>query len=123
MKAAGIPYTLAQYFIAARPGSDASSGYSMGELVIVRYKGKEITRYDNRSEYAKSCKWTARHGEVVFDIKTKIALDMLCKACKAWHEKTGDRSAEYNRMMAIMRTTLDISASDISSNTKITNVI
>lgn len=47
------------------------SGYSMGELIIIRCNGKEIDRYDNRKEYARSCKWSAKHGKIILDFTKK----------------------------------------------------
>ena len=42
------------------------SGYKMGELVEVYCGDKFIYRADYRQEYARSCKWKANHGYMVF---------------------------------------------------------
>lgn len=56
----------------------AYSGYSMGEIIELQCNGKELHKYDRRQEYAKSCKWKAKHGRVVFDF-TKKDLKRLCE--------------------------------------------
>lgn len=72
----GIPKRDVHHFVKPQP----SSGYSMGEVVITSCNGKEICRVNNTQEYAKSCKWRAKHG-VVFVEFTKTTLrryiDML----------------------------------------------
>lgn len=77
-----IPYTLTRYAIQAGIACTADSGFKMGEKVLVRYRGVEIVSYDKREDYARSCKWSANHGEVVFDFTSKKALRDYCEACR-----------------------------------------
>lgn len=79
---AGIPKTKVHHF--EIPYS-VNSGYSMGEVVIVRCNGKDVVRYDRTQEYAKSCKWRANHGRVVLNF-TKKSLKEYTLLCVRQYE-------------------------------------
>lgn len=79
LRAYGIPYKDLHYYRYNRPCY--SSGFSMGEIVVVRCNGVEIDRIDNTQEYAKSCKWRANHGLVIINFTQKGLRDYI-KAAK-----------------------------------------
>ena len=80
----GIPRSLAPYFISCDYPKRSYSGYSMGELICVCFKGDVIVSYDNRKDYAKSCKWKPKHGYVKFNFTSRKTLRMYCEACKRY---------------------------------------
>lgn len=47
------------------------SGYSMGETLVVKVNGKLIATQNQEAEYAKSCKWKAQHGYMLFEFTKK----------------------------------------------------
>jgi len=75
----GIPYKDVHYYRYKRPWY--SSGFSMGEVIIIRCNGHGIDRIDNTQEYAKSCKWRANHGLVIINFTQKGLRDYI-KAAK-----------------------------------------
>lgn len=75
----GIPYKDVHYYRYNRPAY--SSGFSMGEIVVVRCNSRDIDRIDNTQEYAKSCTWKAKHGFVIINFTKKGLLDYI-KAAK-----------------------------------------
>lgn len=75
----GIPYKDVHYYRYNRPAY--SSGFSMGEVIVIRCNGNGIDRIDNTSEYAKSCKWKANHGLIIINF-TKGGLRDYIKAAK-----------------------------------------
>ena len=56
----------------------ASSGYSMGEIVIVKCNGETIMTLDNTKEYPRGCKYKAKYGRIVFNF-TKTDLKKYIK--------------------------------------------
>lgn len=56
------------------------SGYSMGETVEVWCNNKIIEAIDHTSDYARSCRWRAKHGKVVINFSKKSLKEYL-KAC------------------------------------------
>ena len=88
---AGIPKTKVHYF--EIPYS-VNSGYSMGEVVIVRCNGKEIVRYDRTQEYSKSCKWYAKHGCVVLNF-TKKSLKEYTLLCEKEYQANRRLQSNY----------------------------
>lgn len=74
----GVPQSKVQYYETPCVSSD----YSMGELVIVRCNGFDIDRKDKRQEYARSCKYHAKHGIIVLDF-TKADLKKYVTLCEA----------------------------------------
>lgn len=75
----GIPYKDVHIYRYNRPAY--SSGFSMGEVIIIRCNGNGIDRIDNTSEYAKSCKWKANHGLIIINFTQKGLRDYI-KAAK-----------------------------------------
>lgn len=69
LRDAGVPISKAHNYSTPY----ARSGYSMGENVKVYCNDIFIENYANTEEYAKSCKWQAKHGRVVLRF-TKKAL-------------------------------------------------
>lgn len=63
----GIPKTNVHKFI--KPCVD--SGHSMGEVTKLYCNGEIVCMYDRTTEYAKSCKWKAKHGLVVIECNKK----------------------------------------------------
>lgn len=57
-----------------------SSGYSMGETVDINVNGERVIRIDQEKEYARSCKWNANHGWVIFEFTKKDFRLMFDKA-------------------------------------------
>ena len=47
------------------------SDYSMGEEIDVRCNMKPIEKVDNRKYYAKSCKWSEKHGYILLNFSKK----------------------------------------------------
>lgn len=95
----GIPKRDVRHFVIPQP----SSGYSMGEVVITSCNGKEICRVNNTQEYAKSCKWRAKHG-VVFVEFTKTQLRRYVEMLK------NDEVGSYRFMLSC----INISKSDLT---------
>lgn len=75
----GIPYKDVHIYRYKRPWY--SSGFSMGEVIIIRCNGHDIDRIDNTQEYAKSCKWRANHGLIIINFTQKGLRDYI-KAAK-----------------------------------------
>lgn len=75
----GIPYKDVHYYRYNRPAY--SSGFSMGEVIVIRCNGNGIDSIDNTQEYAKSCKWRANHGLVIINFTQKGLHDYI-KAAK-----------------------------------------
>lgn len=73
---AGIPKSKAHCILALLDRISIKSGYSMGETIIVKIKGVEVMRKNQTQEYAKSCKWRAKHGEVILDMTLKQAKEI-----------------------------------------------
>ena len=63
----GVPKGIVHHYVTP----DLSSGYSMGETVVMACNGQVFDVKDQTREYAKSCKWRARHGRVVVDMTKK----------------------------------------------------
>ena len=63
----GIPRKLTKHWKPVAP----ESGYSMGETVVLKCGDKTIQKLDNTSEYAKSCKYRAKHGYIVLEFSKK----------------------------------------------------
>lgn len=74
----GIAYKNVHYYESPK----ISSNYSMGEKVLVNCDGKTIQIIDNCQEYAKSCRWNAKHGHIVIDFSKKGLKDYV-NVCKA----------------------------------------
>lgn len=99
LHAAGLSYEQAAYVYVEDYSKQASSGYSMGEVVTLCCGNVTLLRYDNTRSYAKSCKWRARHGSVVFRL-TKTALReyaRLCRVCYDAREVQQSRIAWANK--------------------------
>lgn len=88
---AGIPKTKVHFF--EIPYS-VNSGYTMGEVVIVRCNGKDVVRYDHTQEYAKSCKWRANHGRVVLNFTKKLLKEYVI-LCEREHEANRRLQIKY----------------------------
>lgn len=65
--AQGLPKTKVHYFSVPM----IKSGYIMGERVVVRVNSATVTQADYTKEYARSCKYRAKHGKVVLDFSKK----------------------------------------------------
>ena len=50
------------------------SEYSMGEEILYCFQNSPIFKECYTQQYAKSCKWRAKHGYIVINFKTKKAL-------------------------------------------------
>ena len=50
------------------------SEYSMGEEILYCFQNSPIFKESYTQQYAKSCKWRAKHGYIVINFKTKKAL-------------------------------------------------
>ena len=72
----GIPKKMVHY----NTSPEKSSGYSMGETIAIMCNGQKVQIIDNTQEYARGCKWRAKHGYIVFDF-TKKALKEYVTAC------------------------------------------
>ena len=53
------------------------SGYSMGETLVLKVGGKVIATQNQEAEYAKSCKWKAQHGYMLFEFTKKDFKEMI----------------------------------------------
>ena len=98
----GIPYRDVHHYRYHRPSY--SSGFSMGEVIIIRCNGNGIDRIDNTSEYAKSCKWRATHGLIIINFTQKGLRDYI-KASK---------NDDHFECRALLEKYLDCDASKIS---------
>ena len=59
------------------------SGYKMGEKVQWYFKNERLFVEDYTYEYAKSCQWRAKHGNIIMRFDSKKALkDFVVKAKK-----------------------------------------
>lgn len=65
----GIPQAKAHCFDI--PYLYVDSGFSMGEEIVIRCNKHEILKRDFTKDYAKSCKWKAKHGYIVVDFTKK----------------------------------------------------
>lgn len=65
--AQGLPKSKVHYFSVPM----AKSGYSMGERVVVRVNGAIVAQADYTREYGRCCKYSAKHGKVIFDFSKK----------------------------------------------------
>lgn len=72
----GIPKKMVHYYTSP----ERRSGYSMGETIAVLCNGQKVQIIDRTQEYARSCKWRAKHGYIVIDF-TKKALKEYVTAC------------------------------------------
>ena len=72
----GIPKKMVHYYTSP----ERRSGYSMGETIAIMCNGQEVQIIDRTQEYARSCKWRAKHGYIVIDF-TKKALKEYVTAC------------------------------------------
>ena len=94
---AGIPKSKAHCILALLDRVRIRSGYSMGEVIVVNVKGFEVMRIDQTEEYARSCQWRAKHGEVILDMTLKQAkevynaLDILDRV----HYDLGVKASNY----------------------------
>lgn len=57
------------------------SNYSMGEMIVVKCGENHIEKADRCKNYAKSCKWKAKHGKIVVCF-TKKGLKEYVFICK-----------------------------------------
>ncbi len=73
----GIAYKDVHYYAMPR----ISSNYSMGEKIVVKCGENTIHTIDHCMEYAKSCKWSAKHGCIVL-VFTKKGLKDYVAVCK-----------------------------------------
>ena len=105
--ACGIPQKMVHYYEHPSVGS----GYSMGEKVIVRVGYKPIEIIDNRKEYAKTCRYSARHGMVVLNF-TKAALKKYVSLCKTFTDGSiDDKVAASTEIRGLVRKQYDEKAS------------
>ena len=74
----GIPYKDVHYYRYNRPWY--SSGFTMGEVIVIRCNGKDIDRINNTQEYAKCCKWRANHGLIIINFTQKGLRDYIKSA-------------------------------------------
>ena len=61
-------------------GMVVDSGYSMGEVVRYSINGDIIMDDGYCQDYAKSCRYKAKHGLVIFDFKNRKQLKEYCEA-------------------------------------------
>ena len=53
------------------------SGYSMGETLVVKVSKKVVAVQNQEADYAKSCKWRAKHGYMLFEFTKKGFKEMI----------------------------------------------
>lgn|GEM_PF-6340482 len=123
----GVPYSLTGYFVDRTVNfhEHATSGYNMGETVEVYCCGHEIIKYDHTQEYARSCRWRARHGIIVFNFPTKKSLRDYCRSLKELCDTTSEEEyMKKNKEISDALTSyIDLDMSDISSRKSIIYVI
>lgn len=80
---------------------DITSGYSMGEEIVVKCNDVAIESVDNTQQYAKSCTWRPKHGYILLnftkkDLKTYVALCKERATCS--REKLFTKSEELKAL-------------------------
>ena len=53
--------------------------YSMGSVVSLAINGNVFKTYDHTKEYARGCKYSARHGKVIIDFPSKAMFKKFSK--------------------------------------------
>jgi len=92
----GIPKKMVHYYT----NPERRSGYSMGETIAIKCNGQKVQIIDRTQEYARSCKWRAKHGYIVIDF-TKKALKEYVTACYNIAMALKYQQKEYSELVSL----------------------
>lgn len=116
----GVPKKDAIFF--NTPKWIATSGFSMGEEYVIRCNGKLIRRDGiSEQEYARSCKWNAQHGLIVFsftkkDLKLWLSLERKLQENRLYNRPCDELCKERSE---VLLRSIDLDECVIKKNHKI----
>lgn len=110
----GVPYKDVHYYMPPY----FASGYTMGEVLVVKCNGVTIDTVDRRKHYSKGCKWKAKHGRIVINF-TKKAMRQYVEICKSLcDENVKNRSELITKERALLEDALDLADSEMKGGGK-----